>query len=67
MGLVTIQCPRTGRRVSTGIRLDRAEFEAMPVANETMHCWVCGSDHVWSKRWAEFVEDEVLAPSGVVA
>ena len=57
MGVVTIQCPRTGQRVSTGIEMDRASFDAMPIAHSTMHCWVCGAEHGWSKRWATFVED----------
>lgn len=64
MGVITIQCPRTGERVSTGIETDRESFEAMPVVRSTMHCWVCGGDHVWSKRWAEFV-DETAPPSGM--
>ena len=58
MGVITIQCPRTGLRASTGIETDRESFEAMPMVHSTMHCWVCGAEHVWSKRWAEFVEDD---------
>jgi predicted HD phosphohydrolase len=57
VGIMTIQCPRTGQRVSTGIETDRASFEAMPIVNSTMRCWVCGAEHVWSKRWATFVDD----------
>jgi hypothetical protein len=65
MGVITIQCPRTGQRVSTGIQCDRASFEAMPVVRSTMHCWVCGDEHYWSKRWAEFFDETAALPSGV--
>ena len=58
MGVITIQCPQTGRWVSTGIELEREDFEGMPVVRSTMHCWMCGGDHTWSKRWATFVEED---------
>jgi hypothetical protein len=57
MGVITIQCSRTGKRVSTGIELDRSHFDRMRETRFTMTCWVCGGEHVWSKRWATFVED----------
>jgi hypothetical protein len=67
MGLITIQCPRSGQKVSTGVEIDRRAFEALPANGQyRMHCWVCGDDHRWSKRWAEFVENEKAVPSGVV-
>lgn len=65
MGVITIQCSRTGERVSTGIETDRAGFEAMPVVRSTIHCWVCGAEHSWSKRWAEFVDERAALPIGV--
>ena len=52
MGSVTILCPRTGQQVQTGVKMTRYEFDAMPVVQETMHCWACGGEHSWSKRWA---------------
>ena len=57
MGSVTILCPRTGQQVPTGIEMTRYEFDAMPITQATMHCWACGGEHSWSKRWATFVED----------
>ncbi len=54
MGVITILCPRTGRQVSTGVELDRTAFNAMPVRQSEMRCWVCGGVHSWSKRWATF-------------
>jgi hypothetical protein len=57
MGVITILCPRTGKQVSTGIEIDRLHFDRMRETRFTMTCWLCGSEHVWSKRWATFVED----------
>ena len=62
MGSVTILCPRTGQQVPTGIEMTRYEFDAMPITQATMHCWACGGEHSWSKRWATFVEDPRGAP-----
>jgi hypothetical protein len=57
MGVITILCPRTGKQVSTGIEIDRGHFERMRETRFTMSCWLCGGEHVWSKRWATFVEN----------
>jgi len=57
MGVITILCPRTGKQVSTGIEIDRDQFARMRETRFTMSCWLCGGEHVWSKRWATFVED----------
>ncbi len=29
-----------------------------PADRHATTCWECGGVHVWSKRWAEFVETE---------
>jgi len=57
MGVITIQCPRTGKQVSTGIEIDRPHFERLRDTRYRMTCWLCGGEHMWSKRWATFVED----------
>lgn len=57
MGVITILCPRTSKQVSTGIELDRSQFDRMRETRFAMTCWHCGGEHVWSKRWATFVED----------
>lgn len=57
MGVVTILCPRTGHHISTGIELDRIHFDRMRDTRFTLNCWLCGGEHVWSKRWATFVEN----------
>lgn len=57
MGVITILCPRTGKQVSTGVELERIHFDRMRDSRFVMACWQCGGEHVWSKRWATFVED----------
>jgi hypothetical protein len=57
MGIITILCPRTGKQVSTGVEIDRARFDRLRESRFTMTCWLCGHEHEWSKRWANFVED----------
>ena len=56
MGEITILCPRTGRQVSTGLEIDRAHFDRMRNTRYTLNCWLCGGEHVWSKRCGTFVE-----------
>jgi hypothetical protein len=55
MGVVTIRCPRTGSRVSTGLEMDEKTWEGLPVVPSRMHCPACGAEHVWSKTYAHFV------------
>jgi len=58
MPLVTIMCPTTGRRTSTGVEMDRRTFNALPLnRHHSFHCWLCGHEHHWSRRWAMLVED----------
>jgi hypothetical protein len=57
MGMITIQCPRTGKQVATGVEIDKARYDRMRETRFTMTCWLCGQEHEWSKRWATFVEN----------
>ena len=57
MGAIMILCPRTGTPVPTGVETDQTGYDAMPDGRFVMHCWQCGGDHQWSKRWATFVPD----------
>ena len=58
MGTVTTMCPRSGKQVSTGVQLNGQAFRMLP-ANRRFgfHCWLCGHEHEWSRRWAVFVEE----------
>jgi hypothetical protein len=58
MGTVTTMCPRTGKQVSTGVKLDRLAYRMLPATRHfVFNCWLCGHEHEWSKRWAVFVEE----------
>src|ERR1700720_3883487 len=52
MGVVMIRCPRTGDEVSTGLEMDQATWEGLPVVPSRMHCPACRAEHVWSRTYA---------------
>jgi hypothetical protein len=59
MGIVTTMCPTTGKQVSTGAKINPLAFRMLPAARHfAFHCWLCGHDHEWSRRWAILVEDD---------
>jgi hypothetical protein len=51
MSTITIQCPRTGQPISTGIETDEYSFTQLP-GDVPSHarCPLCGQAHVWRKR-----------------
>ncbi|MBN8995559.1 MAG: hypothetical protein J0H94_10040 [Rhizobiales bacterium] len=52
MPMVTMRCPCTGQQVPTGLDMDQASWETLPVVVSTMRCPACGAEHVWSKTYA---------------
>jgi hypothetical protein len=67
MAIVTIMCPQTGKQVSTGVEMDRTGFNALSYSRRfVFHCWLCGREHVWSKRWASLAEKSEQVLSGVL-
>jgi hypothetical protein len=56
MGIIMINCPATGRRVSTGI--ETVDIEELPAVTAKMVCPACGRMHDWTKA------DAWLVPSG---
>ena len=56
MNIVAILCTKTNIRISTGLEMDRAAFDALPMYPRTVDCWACGGRHSWSRRWATLVE-----------
>lgn len=54
--MVTIVCPTTGRRVPTGIVMDRTEFERAVFESNVLRCPACGRIHAWSKQDAQLEE-----------
>jgi hypothetical protein len=48
MSTIMIQCPNTGRSVSTAIEIEPSVFRHLPNVAGHMHCPACGDDHVWT-------------------
>lgn len=42
-----VQCPETGRAISTNIETDRASFNATPVFFGRTFCPICQIHHEW--------------------
>jgi hypothetical protein len=57
MGVVMIKCPQTGRKISTGIRADKATYGRMPVFFSRTFCPICRVEHVWFAKEAWIEED----------
>jgi hypothetical protein len=55
MGTVMIDCPDTGRAVSTGIEM--LSIEPLPMVTATTVCPVCGRLHRWTKDDAWLAKD----------
>jgi endogenous inhibitor of DNA gyrase (YacG/DUF329 family) len=55
MGMIVIDCPSTGRAVSTGIEM--LSIERLPTVTAQTKCPVCGRVHEWTKDSARLVED----------
>jgi hypothetical protein len=53
MGIIMINCPATGRDVSTGI--ETIAIEALPAVTAKMVCPACGRVHDWTKADAWLV------------
>jgi hypothetical protein len=58
MGVLLIACPTTGRRFSTGIEVERNDFQTLPQVLTASSCPFCGSEHFWWTREA-FLADVI--------
>ncbi|MBV8698824.1 MAG: hypothetical protein JO052_13330 [Bradyrhizobium sp.] len=47
MGMVMVRCPKTGRAIPTGIKIDRDSFRRRPVFYSRTHCPTYQIDHTW--------------------
>jgi hypothetical protein len=64
MGIIMINCPATGRDVSTGI--ETIGIEQLPAVTAKMVCPACGQVHDWTKADAWLVpgsEEYRLGPT----
>ena len=54
MATITIRCPSTGIRVSTGIQTEAEVFKTLPHIQAVLsRCPACGVDHFWTTSMAE--------------
>jgi hypothetical protein len=54
MGIIMINCPATGRDVSTGIEV--CDVEELPTVKARMSCPACGGVHDWTKQEARLAD-----------
>jgi hypothetical protein len=54
MGVLMIQCPSTGRAVSTGI--ETLDVDQLPAVKVRTVCPACGGTHEWTKHDAWLAE-----------
>jgi hypothetical protein len=52
MGVVMINCPETGRAISTGMKADQERFRCSPVFFARTFCAICEATHEWFAREA---------------
>ena len=52
MQTIMINCPTTGRPVSTGILTQQTDFSRLSHLPGIMHCPCCGEYHQWSMSYA---------------
>jgi len=52
MSSVMINCPTTGRAVSTAVEMEPVVFNRLPDLAGRMRCPACGQEHVWAVRAA---------------
>jgi hypothetical protein len=50
MGIVMINCPKTGRAISTGLKIDASTFSCVPVFFSRTFCPRCLTQHEWFAR-----------------
>jgi endogenous inhibitor of DNA gyrase (YacG/DUF329 family) len=50
MNVIWIVCPTTGKEVSTGIKMDAANFASLPAHTLALVCPECGKTHIWGER-----------------
>jgi hypothetical protein len=58
---VTITCPATGNKVSTGIRIRGSSWNSDPAFQGYIRCPACGADHEWSTSDVTLSDDIEIA------
>jgi len=47
MGMIMVRCPNTGRSIETGMEMEAAHFQRMPVFFSRTYCPHCRLHHEW--------------------
>jgi predicted RNA-binding Zn-ribbon protein involved in translation (DUF1610 family) len=66
MALIVINCPKTGRKVSTQMAADQRAWDALPPAwtGAPFRCPHCGGIHAWTKKDARIAGRITLTRPG---
>jgi hypothetical protein len=61
VGVIMINCPQTGRAISTGMKMDRPGFNRSPVFFGRTYCPHCRTNHEWFAKdaWVHEERDAV--------
>ncbi len=54
MGAISIICPTTGKRVSTGMSMEPDSFSRSVLTGNSVRCPHCRATHIWQKSEAIF-------------
>jgi hypothetical protein len=65
MGIVTVECPKTGEQVPTGVVMDARTFATTDFEGRKFRCDACSEVHSWNKADATVQPDKVR-PAGRV-
>lgn len=60
MGILMIDCPETGRAISTGRHVETAIFGSTPVFFSRTYCPLCRAMHEWFAKDARVCDSEYL-------
>jgi endogenous inhibitor of DNA gyrase (YacG/DUF329 family) len=52
MAMIMIKCPKTGKDVATGIKMEKTDFDSSEMSGNSVKCPHCGDMHVWDKSQA---------------
>ena len=64
MNVIWIVSPTTGKDVSTGIKMDAANFASLPRQALTLVCPECGKIHLWAEMGGHMVDTPRIGLTG---
>ena len=58
MGMLMVECPKSGRAIPTGIEIDPSRFASTPVFFSYTFCPICRISHEWFAKHAWVREEK---------